>query len=112
MTTASMHRLRQQQIFLKILVFSFFVVLIWIGVSVFQSQKKTALPSELVQMSTPLNPNIDLDAVSRIEQKRVYTASDLAQFSVIKLIKNANGQDQLSVSSASSPSAATATPHP
>lgn len=74
--------LRRNQQFLYIGVFTVVAVIIWVGGSLFQSQKKTGISRELQLMAEPLNPNINTFAIDRIEQKKTYSDQDLEGFEI------------------------------
>lgn len=84
--------LRLSQQVLIILIFSLVTIVIWIGLSIFSSQKKTAISAESQSLATPLNPSLNLQVLDQIEQKRVYTPNELADFPIYLLILEADKQ--------------------
>jgi hypothetical protein len=84
--------LKHKQWFLRILVFSFVTVIIWVGLSLFRSQQATVIPEELQKLARPLNPNINLDVISRIEQKRAFSEAELSNFPVYRVIRLKSGE--------------------
>ena len=100
--TSKISNLKQKQAFLRVLVFSLLTVMIWVGFSLFRSQQRTVIPPELLQLAVPLNPNVDLDTVTRLEQKKTYLPSELTGFPVYRLVRDLNGGERL-VTGTSSP---------
>jgi hypothetical protein len=95
MKTKSLQSLQQNQFFLQILIFSFATVLIWVAASVFLSQQRTGISPELQALARPLNPNIHLEVVAAIQQKRAFSDDELQGFPILKLIHNTNGTDSI-----------------
>jgi hypothetical protein len=87
--------LKHKQWFLRILIFSLVTAMIWVGVSLFRSQQKTAISDELQKLSQPLNPNIDTETLSRIEAKKSYSAEELRDFPVYRVIRLKNGEEKV-----------------
>lgn len=78
------------------MIFTLVTAMIWVGVSLFRSQQRTGIPIELQNLAKPLNPNINTQVIERIEKKRGYSPSELANFPVYRLIRLKNGQDVVS----------------
>jgi hypothetical protein len=87
--------LKHKQWFLRILIFSLVTAMIWVGVSLFRSQQKTAIPEDLLNLAKPLNPNIDTATLSRIEEKKSYSAEELQNFPVYRVIRLKNGEEKV-----------------
>jgi hypothetical protein len=87
--------LKHKQWFLRLLVFSLVTAMIWVGVSLFRSQQKTAIPEELQKLAIPLNPNINTDVISRVEQKKSFTSEELRSFPVYRVIRLKNGEERV-----------------
>ena len=92
---SSLSQLKQKQTIVRILVFSLVTVMIWVGFSLFRSQRKTVISPDLQQLALPLNPNLDLETVSRIEQKRSFQPDELSNFPVYRLVRDQSGKEQL-----------------
>ncbi len=88
--------LNNQQTFLKLLIFSFVTVMIWIGFSIFSSQQKPQISEELQKMAIPLSPHIDMDVISRIEQKKSYTDAELENFTIFVVTTDRSGAQIIS----------------
>lgn len=95
MTSAGLKSLQQKQIFLRILIFSFATVLVWVGFSLVLSQQQTGISPELQKLAVPLNPNIHLEIVDQIQQKRAFTDQELQNFPVLRVVHNSNGTDSI-----------------
>ena len=87
--------LQQRQSLLKILIFTLVTIMIWVLLSIFRTQQRTGVSEELLQLAEPLNPNINLDVLNRIGQKRSYTPEELANFPVYKQIRNEAGEEEI-----------------
>ncbi len=90
--------LQNQQTFLKLLIFSFVTVMIWIAFSIFSSQQKPQISAELQKMAIPLSPNIDMDVISRIEQKKDYSDQELSNFVIYTLVQDKTGGQVITTS--------------
>lgn len=77
--------LRRNQQFLYIGIFTLVAVVVWVGGSLFQSQKKTGISSELQKMAVPLNPNINSQVIDRLEAKITYSAEELDSFEIFRV---------------------------
>jgi hypothetical protein len=77
--------LRRNQQFLYIGLFTLVAVIVWVAGSLFQSQRKTGISSELQKMALPLNPNINTFVIDRIESKTSYSNEELAEFEIFRL---------------------------
>ena len=90
--------LQHQQTLVRILMFTFVTVLVWIGFSLFQSQQQTGIDPALLKLAQPLDPNINLDVITRIQQKRSFTQAELSSFPINRIVTLPNG-DQVIVQS-------------
>lgn len=89
-------KIRQQVLY--ILIFSFVTVVVWVGVSLFSSQKKTGIAPDLLLLSKSLNPTINTEFVSEIERKRSFGEEELFNFPVYVFTRSADGRSQVRVS--------------
>ncbi len=87
--------LQQKQTLLRILVFTLVTVVIWVALTLFRSQQKTGIAPELQKLAEPLNPNIDVQVIERIEAKKAYSEADLQNFTILKIVRNKEGEDQI-----------------
>lgn len=85
-------RFKQQALYLMI--FSFVTIVIWIGGSLFSSQKRTGIAPELLELAKPLNPTINTVLLEELEARKNYTAEELQYFQVYKVIKSKDGRMQ------------------
>lgn len=83
---ASMQSLIKRRALLILIVISLACLLIWIGVSIYFSFKKTTLPPNVQKQLSPLTPVIDTKALKELEQRKQYTPEELTGFDVIKEI--------------------------
>jgi len=92
--------LQHSQALLRILVFSFFTVIVWIGFTLFQSQQQTGISPDLQLMAVPLNPNIDTQVIDRIQQKHFYTDQELSNFPIFRVVVDQGGVEHIVTSPA------------
>lgn len=78
--------LQHRQTILKIMIFTLVTAVIWVGLTLFRTQQKTEISPELQKLAIPLNPNLNLGALTRIEAKKEYTEQDLSDFPVYSLV--------------------------
>lgn len=87
--------LKRNQYFLYFMIFSLVTIVIWVGIGLLSSQKKTQISPELKKLATPLNPNLDLQAVIELEGKKAYNATELRDFPIYKLLINKDGSQEV-----------------
>lgn len=93
--------LQRNQTFLKILIFTLVTVIIWVGMTLFRTQRSTEISPELIRLSEPLNPNINMAVIERVEQKRSFSPEELADFPIYSLFVSRTGEEQMVVFNAS-----------
>ncbi len=85
---------RRKQQLLYFFLFSFATVLVWIVISLITSQRKPGISTEQKLIAEPLNPNLNLEVIARLEQKRSYATEELVDFPIYKLVKSPDGREQ------------------
>jgi hypothetical protein len=95
MNTGALQSLQQKQTFLRILIFSFTTVLIWVAFSLLLSQQRTGISEALQTLAKPLNPNIHIEVVDQIQQKRAFSQGELQNFPILRVIHNVNGTESV-----------------
>ncbi|HYD34938.1 MAG TPA: hypothetical protein VD999_02630 [Vitreimonas sp.] len=83
--------LRRKQHLLYLMLFTFATILVWVVISLLSSQNKTKISPQLLLLAKPLTPTINRQVLDRLEQKRVYTAQELARFPIYTLIITKEG---------------------
>lgn len=78
--------IRHKQQILGILVFTLVAIVMWVGISLVTSQQSTSISARQQQMALPLNPSINIDVLSSIEQQRAYDPSQLTSFPIYTLL--------------------------
>ena len=78
--------LRRKQNFMYIMLLSLVTIVVWIGFSIFLSQEKNPIDPELIKMSLPLNPNINMQVLNTLQQKKDYSDAELKDFTIYTLI--------------------------
>lgn len=84
--------LRHQQYLMYLLVFSLVTIVIWVGVSLFVSQKKQQVDTELTELAIPLNPTINTAAIEALEQKVSYDPALTSEFPIYIKVVQETGQ--------------------
>jgi hypothetical protein len=92
--TKDLIRLKSNRQFLTIMILLFVVVLFWVFVSVATSQRSERISPELTRLATPLIPSVELEVVSRIQQKRSYTNQELSSFTIYKILTDPDGRTE------------------
>ena len=70
---------------LALLILALVVIVLWIGVSLFSSQKTVQLDKEIVQLSKPLVPHLDQQVFEELKNKKSYSDDDLRNFKIYRL---------------------------
>lgn len=81
-------QLKQQRSLLVGLLFLLVIVVFWIGIGLFSSQKKFAVPKSMRDLAKPLSPILDEDTLTNIEKKQSFSETDLQNFMIYKVIVN------------------------
>lgn len=79
-------QLKNQRTVLVGLLFLLVIVVFWIGIGLFSSQKKFAVPKALRDLAKPLSPILDEATLSNIEKKRSFSPEELENFTIYKII--------------------------
>ena len=82
-----------QQLLASAILF-FILVVLWIFVGIFAGQQESKISPALKKAALPLTPNIDEDIITELEEKRVYTQDELANFTIYKIITTDRGKEQ------------------
>lgn len=77
-------RLQQRKELLAILLFFFVIVIFWIGLSILASQQQSGITGEQRQAAQPLSPSLNTQVIEALENKRMYSASDLESFPIMQ----------------------------
>ncbi|HCC84585.1 MAG TPA: hypothetical protein DEP87_02795, partial [Candidatus Pacebacteria bacterium] len=77
---------RQQRTAVIGLLFLLVIVVFWIALGLFSSQNKFKVSKTLRDLAKPLSPSLDEVTLTSLEQKRVFTSSELSSFTIYKLI--------------------------
>jgi hypothetical protein len=119
---ADIASIKRSRMFLVIFVLLFVCVILWTLVTLFNSQKESAISPELEQSAVPLTPTINESVLEQLEQEREFTDEELAEFPIYRFVKagDTGGEVLLplgeeppeTAARASSPTRATPTPRP
>lgn len=80
--------LRHRQQLLAVLIFSLMAIVVWVGVGLITSQESSSISPQLQQAATPLNPSINVEVLSTIEQQTAYDPSQLTSFPIYTLLSD------------------------
>lgn len=94
-STKKLKSFYHQQNMMYVLIFTLVTVVIWAGVSIFLTTKKSPIDPELIELSSPLNPNLNLQVIQDLENKKAYSETDLNQFTIYTLINSDNTQERV-----------------
>ena len=86
--------LKRSQYILYILILTLVVVVFWIGGGLFSSQRNTGISAEVQRLARPLNPNIDAEVLTEIQNKRVFETQDLSNFPIYMISRSEDGGNQ------------------
>ncbi|MBD3279432.1 MAG: hypothetical protein GF390_01840 [Candidatus Pacebacteria bacterium] len=90
---AQFNRLKSNRQLLFTLMFLLVIVVIWTMVSLFTSQKRVGISKELRTLAKPLNPNLNQEVLGKLENKRSFTETELAEFPIYKIISTKDGRN-------------------
>ena len=76
--------LLRRKMALVLIVFTLTCIIVWIGLSLYFSFKKTSLPLNVQKQLQPLSPVLDVETLKRLNNRRVYTQEELAAFEVVR----------------------------
>ncbi len=88
-------KLRRSQQVLTMLVLLFVAVIFWIIVSVFSSQRHSKISPEVQKMAQPLSPAIDDSVFDKLEEKRVFSEEELADFPIMIQVDMGKGEKKI-----------------
>jgi len=84
--SSQLKQLKHRNTLIVILVLLFISIFIWTGVSIISSTTTSQLPENIKKLAIPLNPSIDRQILSGIENKQVLSDQELESFPIYKLI--------------------------
>ncbi len=86
--TSQLQKLQKNRQFMAILVLLFVCVLFWTAVTLITSQRTTKVDASLIKLAQPLSPTLNGELLDVVEQKRKYTAEELSQFTIYKIVSD------------------------
>ena len=96
---------------LVLIVFTLMCIIVWIGLSLYFSFKKTSLPLNVQKQLQPLSPVLDVETLKSLHSRRIYTQEELASFEVVReVIADQTGNKPGSAKILTVPSASPTTP--
>lgn len=99
---------------LVLIVFTLMCIIVWIGLSLYFSSKKTSLSPNVQKQLQPLSPILDIETLKRLNIRRIYTQEELASFEVVREViadqyGNKTGSTKVVTTSTSPPTAVATT---
>lgn len=85
-------QLKRNQFLLYIGIFTLFTVFIWIAATLLRSQTSSGITRELREAATPLNPNINTELFTQLQQKRVFSSQELNNFPIYMINRGLDGR--------------------
>lgn len=89
-------KLKKREDLLRVLIFSLVTVFIWIGLSIFLSQRDSKVPLDVQKHVLPLNPNIDRTIFPELSSRKKYTPEELTSFDIYQLHTSEEGSYSVS----------------
>lgn len=62
-------------------------IMIWVGFSLFHSQRTSSISPELTKLALPLTPTINQAVLESLEAKQTYTDQELSGFTIYKTVR-------------------------
>ncbi|OGJ37553.1 MAG: hypothetical protein A2383_00850 [Candidatus Pacebacteria bacterium RIFOXYB1_FULL_39_46] len=81
-------KLQQRKDLLIIFLLFFVISIFWIAIDVLSSQQKTGISAEQRQLAKPLSPSLDSQVIEDLEQKIIYSESELRNFPIYVINPN------------------------
>lgn len=86
--------LKHGQQLLAMVILLLVVSIAWIFLGIFAGQQSTSISPAQKKAAAPLTPQLDESILEEIENKRVYTQSELDSFPIYKIISINRGKEQ------------------
>lgn len=104
--------LQRNKRLLWLAILAFVIVVFWIAVSIFTSQREVSISKDLQSLATPLIPRLEAQVFSDISSKRVYQESELSSFPVYVFLQAERGGSMQKVELGAPQAEGTPTPTP
>ncbi|MDA1079488.1 MAG: hypothetical protein O2840_02245 [bacterium] len=92
-----LQKIRKSQKALTIFVLLFVLVIVWGVVTLFSAQRETKIDTEVLMLAKPLNPVIDTAHFAKMQLKRSFTDTELANFPIYQLLTNEKTREEVVV---------------
>lgn len=83
----TLQHLKSRQRYLQLGVFFLMTIMIWVGFSLFHSQRTSSISPELTKLALPLTPTINQAVLESLEAKQTYTDQELSGFTIYKTVR-------------------------
>lgn len=85
--------LKHKKFLFTFLIFLLIAAMIWVMVSLFTSQNKLKISTDLKVMSKPLTPNLDLAVFDQLQEKQFYSDDQLKEFPIYYIYRSKDGRE-------------------
>jgi hypothetical protein len=82
---------RQKKLLIGLILF-FVVIIFWLIISIFITQRRTLVSSELMKLAQPLVPSLNREVLDRLEDKAYFSDNQLDRFSIYVLVDDRSAQ--------------------
>ena len=76
------------------MLFTLVTVVVWLVISIVTSQRQSGIDAQLKNLAKPLNPNLNIEVINRLEQKQTFSPDQLRDFPIYKIIKTKDGKQE------------------
>lgn len=82
---------RQKKLLIALILF-FVVIIFWLIISIFITQRRTLVGSELIRLAQPLVPSLNREVLEKLEDKKHFSDDQLDRFSIYVLVDDRSAQ--------------------
>ncbi len=84
-------RLQRNRIYLVMMVLLLVGALIWVMTTILRVEDSSEVTQQAIKFSTPINPNLETEVFTTVENKRYLPEAELEAFPINRLIKDRSG---------------------
>jgi len=92
-----LQKIRKSQKILTIFVLLFVCVIVWGVVSLFSAKQESKVDATVLLLAKPLNPTIDTEIFPKVQLKRSFSDTELANFPIYQLLTNEKSREEVVV---------------
>lgn len=83
-----LEKLKKEKKLFTAFIFVLAAIIVWILVSILVTKKTTGITPEMTELAEPLNPNLNMTILDRLDVKRTFTQDQLANFPIYTLVQD------------------------